>query len=87
LFTLYLDARGQNRELFAHSQEALNSTFGAIKTLVLLSSSLSVVLAVRALRSDRWRRLAPRLSVGAVAVGFCFVVLKGFEYYEKFAAE
>jgi nitric oxide reductase NorE protein len=86
LFAVYLQRRGQNEELFAQSQEALNRTFGAVNTLVLLTSSLFVVFAVRTLRSERWRHLAGRLTVAGVAVGACFVLIKAVEYHEKIAA-
>jgi nitric oxide reductase NorE protein len=86
LFAVYLQRRGQNQELFAQSQDALNRTFGAVNTLVLLTSSLLVVFAVRAMRSEQWRHLAGRLTVAAVAVGSCFVLIKAFEYHEKIAA-
>jgi nitric oxide reductase NorE protein len=86
LFGVYLHRRGENKELFAQSQDALNRTFGAINTLVLLTSSLLVVFAVLALRSERWRHLAQRLTLGGVAVGSCFVIIKAFEYHEKITA-
>jgi nitric oxide reductase NorE protein len=86
LFSVYLHQRGRSRDLFEHSQEALNRTFGAINTLVLLTSSLLVFLAVRALRRERWRHLAPRLFLGGAAVGVCFVAIKALEYHEKIAA-
>jgi nitric oxide reductase NorE protein len=86
LFAVYLTRRGENRELFAQSQNALNRNFGAINTLVLLTSSVLVVFAVAALRSERWRALAPRLTLGAFAVGCCFVIIKVVEYHEKIAA-
>jgi nitric oxide reductase NorE protein len=86
LFAVYLHRRGENKELFAQSQDALNRTFGAVNTLVLLTSSLLVVLAVLALRSEQWRHLAQRLTLGGVAVGSCFVIIKAFEYHEKIAA-
>jgi nitric oxide reductase NorE protein len=86
LFAVYLSRRGENRELFAQSQDALNRNFGAINTLVLLTSSVLVVFAVLALRSERWRALAPRLTIAGFAVGCCFVVVKVFEYHEKVSA-
>jgi nitric oxide reductase NorE protein len=86
LFAVYLNRRGENKELFAQSQDALNRTFGAVNTLVLLTSSLLVVFAVLALRTARWRHLAQRLTIGGVAVGSCFVIIKAFEYHEKIAA-
>jgi nitric oxide reductase NorE protein len=86
LFGVYLRRRGEHRELFAQSQDALNRSFGAINTLVLLTSSLLVVLAVRALRSEQSRHLAPRLNVAGAVVGMCFVIVKVVEYHEKVAA-
>jgi nitric oxide reductase NorE protein len=86
LFVVYLAHRGENAELFAHSQQALNRTFGAVNTLVLLSSSLLIVLAVRAYRSDQRRHLTPRLAIAGMAVGSCFVAIKIVEYHEMVAA-
>ena len=86
LFTVYLHQRGAKPDLFAHSQEALNRTLGATNTLVLLTSSLLVVFATRAIRRDEWRRYAHPLTLAGVGVGACFVVIKVFEYHEKVAA-
>lgn len=86
LFAVYLHRRGENKELFAQSQEALNRSFGAVNTLVLLTSSVLVVFAVRALRSEQSRHLAHRLTVAGAGVGACFVVIKVLEYHEKVAA-
>jgi nitric oxide reductase NorE protein len=86
LFAVYLHQRGQKPDLFAESQAELNRTFGAINTLVLLTSSILVVLATLALRSDNLRHLAHRLTLAGVCVGACFVVIKAFEYHEKIAA-
>ncbi len=86
LFTVYLHARGAKPDLFAHSQEALNRTFGAVNTVVLLTSSLLVVFATRAMRSEQWRRYARRLTLAGAGVGACFVVIKGVEYHEKVVA-
>lgn len=85
LFVVYLYRRGENRELFAQSQDTLNRTFGALNTLVLLTSSLLVVFAVHAVRSERWRHLASRLTVAGIAVGSCFVIIKVVEYHDKIA--
>jgi nitric oxide reductase NorE protein len=86
LFAVYLNRRGHNEALFAESQAALNQTLGAVNTLVLLCSSMLIVLAALAFRSEQWRHLTARLTVAAVAVGSCFVVVKVIEYHEKVAA-
>lgn len=54
-FAVYLHNRGQQQELFAQSHDTLNRSFGAINTLVLLTSSLLVVLATRAFRNPAAR--------------------------------
>ena len=86
LFTVYLHQRGIHPALFAESQGALNRALGATNTLVLLTSSILVVYATRALRRPELRYLARRLTLGGVLVGSCFVVIKAFEYHEKIAA-
>lgn len=85
-FGAYLHARGKAPALFASAQGALNRNLGALNTVLLLVSSLLVVLAVRAMRSPAQRRSAPWLVAGAMAGGVGFVVVKAFEYHEKFAA-
>ena len=86
LFAVYLSRRAQDRALFASSQSTLNRDFGALNTLVLLTSSLLVVFAVHALRTPHLRHLAQRLTLAGFGVGCLFVVIKGFEYHEKFSA-
>lgn len=86
LFTVYLHQRGARPHLFAVSQGALNRTLGATNTLVLLTSSILVVFATRALRRPESRHLARPLTLGGAAVGSCFVAIKVFEYHEKVTA-
>ena len=86
LFTVYLHQRGARPGLFAESQGALNRTLGATNTLVLLTSSILVVFATRALRRPELRYLARPLTLGGAAVGSCFVAIKAFEYHEKVTA-
>src|SRR5215471_16772418 len=75
LFAVYLNRRGHDEVLFAESQVALNRTLGAIKTSVLLCSSMLIVLAALAFRSEHWRHLAPRLTLAGSLVGACFVIV------------
>jgi nitric oxide reductase NorE protein len=86
LFSVYLNSRGRNEALFAESQAALNKTLGALNTLVLLCSSMLIVLAALAFRSEQRRYLTPRLTVAGAAVGSCFVIIKVIEYHAKVAA-
>jgi nitric oxide reductase NorE protein len=84
LFGVYVEARSKDPALFDNQQELLNKNFGAINTLLLLCSSLLVVSAIRALRSQRHRNLAPALIGAAFAVGGVgFTVMKALEWNDK----
>lgn len=82
LFSVYLYYRGQDVAVFNESQLQLNQTFGVVNTLVLLTSSLFVVTAVRTVRRDDLK-LARWLTYGAIMCGFIFVINKVIEYGEK----
>lgn len=82
LFGVYLYYRGEQPELFNEAQLLLNQTFGVVNTLVLLTSSLFVVTAVRAVRRDA-NVLATRLTYAAIICGFVFIVNKAIEYGQK----
>lgn len=82
LFGVYLYYRGAEIELFNESQKRLSQTFGAVNTLVLLTSSLLVVTGVRAVRCNA-HLLARRLIYAAMACGVVFVANKAVEYGQK----
>ncbi len=82
LFGVFLHYRAQDPALFRASQGALNTTFGAVNTLLLLSSSLCVVTGVRALRHGV-SRVAPAAFAVAFACGAGFVFNKYLEYSDK----
>lgn len=79
LFAVYLSSRAREPGLLLISQQKLNPDIGFVKTLLLLTSSLFVVQALRAVREDR-ARTAPTLIAGAFAGGLTFAGLKFFEY-------
>lgn len=81
LFMTYLQARGQQTQLFDNAQPELNQNYGAVNTVLLLVSSLFVVLAVSAVRAGN--PLASKLILGALACGLAFSVLKAVEYVDK----
>jgi len=84
-FAVYLQARTKDPALFAAAQGELNRNLGALNTVILLVSSLFVVLAVRAMRQPLNRHRAPLLVLGGMTGGVGFIVVKAFEYSEKFA--
>lgn len=79
LFGVFVYYRGKQPALFAHSQLELHRSFGAINTLLLLTSSLCVITAVRAIRAEM-RRLAPATIAVAFICGCAFLVNKVLEW-------
>ncbi len=84
-FAVFVFYRGQNLELYQQSQTALNSNYGALNTLLLLTSSWFVVLAVGAARKDL-RKPATVLFALAWLCGAGFAACKVLEYSEKINA-
>jgi nitric oxide reductase NorE protein len=88
-FATYLYYRGQQRALFIESQHSLVQGYGVTNTLLLLTSSLCVVLGMKAVRrrlAGEPTRAAPWLFGGALACGLGFSVMKFVEYGQKLAA-
>lgn len=85
-FGVFLYERGDQVELFNASQATLNMTFGAVNTLLLLTSSLFVAWGVRMLR-ERVGRAAPTLFGLAFLCGLAFAVNKVLEYGAKVDAD
>lgn len=66
-------------ETFDEARTTLHIGVGVLNTLVLLTSSLFVVLALGAMRAGA-RSIASRAVVAAIVCGLVFVALKVFEY-------
>ncbi|MHB8695505.1 MAG: cytochrome c oxidase subunit 3 [Solirubrobacteraceae bacterium] len=79
LFGVFVYYRGKQPHLFLTSQGDLHRTFGAINTLLLLTSSLMVITAVRAIRA-KMRRLAPAAISVALICGIGFLTNKVLEW-------
>lgn len=84
-FIVYAVARMHNVELFNAMQTNLDRNAGALNTVLLLASSWCVARAVAAIGLDRHVASA-RWLLGALGCGAGFLVVKVFEYSEKFAA-
>lgn len=81
-FLSYMHERSKDIELFNQAQSSLNASFGGINTLILLTSSWFVVMAVRAAKKDRVQETARHILLAAVC-GSAFLVLKVIEYVDK----
>lgn len=85
LFASFMQARLADPGAFEASRQTLNADVGGANTVVLLTSSWAVALAVQALRSDHSVR-AQRCLLMAVLTGLTFVAFKSVEYAEKVAS-
>jgi nitric oxide reductase NorE protein len=84
LFFSFMQERLHNPAMFEASRQTLNMHLGGIDTLILLTSSWFVALAIQALKRDLVGRV-PRYLLGGVLTGLMFVVSKSIEYFQKFA--
>ena len=79
LFTGYTVYRVQYPEAFAAASQHLNLIIGGVNTVVLLTSSLTMVLAVHATQIGR-RRMQVSCLVVTALLGTAFMALKAVEY-------
>ena len=79
MFCAYLVYRLAHFNAFAAGSQQLNIAMGAINTAVLIVSSVTVVLAVKAAEAGKRKVLVGYLVV-TVLLGMTFLVVKGFEY-------
>ncbi len=83
LFIGYSYMRHRYPAEFHHGGGELNATLGIINTIVLLTSSLTVVLAIVAVqRAEKKRAMA--LLGSTLVLGCTFLVIKAFEWSAKF---
>jgi cytochrome c oxidase subunit III len=68
-------------EAFASTSQYMNPLYGAMNTAVLIVSSLTMALAVRASRLGEQKALQLFL-IFTMIFGLAFLVIKGFEYHE-----
>ena len=84
LFMCYLVYRTASPEGFAEASHHLNVGWGAVNTIVLIVSSLTMALGVRAAQTSA-PRLRQVLWIAATWVlGAMFLVVKAIEYADKF---
>jgi cytochrome c oxidase subunit 3 len=83
VFATYMVYRHTYHEAFAAASRTLDIELGTINTFVLLTSSLTMALAVRAAQLNR--RFSAALAVLATMIlGSIFLVIKFVEYGHKF---
>src|SRR5690606_38116056 len=83
LFTAYLVYRTLYPQAFHLGSHELDIVLGGINTAILIASSLTMALAVWAAQTGHRRQLVGFLS-STLVLGLAFLVIKYFEYAEKF---
>ena len=83
LFASYAFARVNNVEMFNLYQQTLDRNAGAINTLLLVTGSWFVVVAVQAAYRDDRRAASRNIALGFLC-GAGFLAVKVFEYAAKF---
>jgi nitric oxide reductase NorE protein len=79
IFAVFMHSRAANDGLFNESQATLHRAFGGLNTVILLTSSLVVVLAVSAIRLGK-RQTARKLLYAAVLCAGVFLANKAIEW-------
>jgi cytochrome c oxidase subunit III len=82
LFLLYAVARANNEENFHIAAHQLNVVIGAINTIVLLISSMTVAMSITAIQKND-KKLALRLLAITIFLAIVFLVNKYFEWGVK----
>jgi len=85
LFLAFAVARFFHAEIFSQAAKQLDVFAGSINTAVLLSSSFTTALAVSALKQG-CKKPAIGLLLISLALGALFLIIKGYEYHEKWVA-
>jgi cytochrome c oxidase subunit 3 len=83
LFCAYTIYRAWYPEMFFNAHKALNVTLGGINTVVLITSSVTMALAIRSMQHDRQKQTAA-LLLATLLLAAVFLVIKYFEYAHKF---
>jgi cytochrome c oxidase subunit 3 len=83
IFTAYAIYRLLDHEAFALASQHTDITLGSLNTFVLLTSSLTMALAVRAAHLGRSKHVG-LFVVLTMALGAAFLGIKFLEYYHKY---
>ncbi len=83
LFVFYAVYRALHPDMFYNAHKFLNVYLGTVNTVVLISSSVTVALAIRSLQLNNSKAAARYLMV-TLLFAAAFLVIKYFEYHHKF---
>lgn len=84
LFAAYIVYRSWYPELYLMASTELDAFWGTVNTVVLICSSLTVAMAIRSAQLNQIKGLIINLWI-TIGLACVFMVIKFFEYQEKFA--
>jgi cytochrome c oxidase subunit 3 len=83
MFMTYTLNRSTYPDVFGEASRSINLTLGAINTVVLIGSSLTMAMGVWAAQVGK-TRLVTLFLIATLILGTVFLGIKGVEYHEKF---
>lgn len=83
LFVAYIVYRAWHPDLFLMAAQELDTMMGAVNTVVLIGSSLTMALAIRAAQLNQQKNIVMYLLI-TIGLALTFMVIKYFEYTHKF---
>lgn len=83
LFLIYATYRFLNPDAFHLAAEELNTTIGAVNTIILLVSSMTIAMSTTALQKNQ-KKATLWLLAATLVLGLIFLVNKYFEWGTKF---
>lgn len=83
LFVAYAVYRAWNPDMFYQAHKQLDVVMGTTNTVVLITSSLTIALAIRAIQLNKKKQTVLLLAI-TIALAITFLVIKYFEYAHKF---
>jgi cytochrome c oxidase subunit 3 len=83
MFMTYTLNRSTYPDVFGEASRSINLTLGAINTVVLIGSSLTMAMSVWAAQVGK-KQLVTIFLILTLVLGTVFLGIKGVEYHEKF---
>jgi cytochrome c oxidase subunit 3 len=83
MFMTYTLNRSTYPDVFGEASRSINLTLGAVNTVVLIGSSLTMAMGVWAAQVGK-TRLVTFFLIATLILGTVFLGIKGVEYHEKF---
>jgi cytochrome c oxidase subunit 3 len=83
MFMTYTLNRSTYPDVFGEASRSINLTLGAVNTVVLIGSSLTMAMAVWASQVGK-KQFVTIFLIATLVLGSVFLGIKGFEYHDKF---